>query len=76
MSELSHDAIAIDAELSRFTVQAFAGGIVVGASATIPTIAIRDFSGEALLSRTRWTTVLAAPEIRADSLDGARRHQR
>ena len=58
---------SIDVRLSRFTVQAFAGGFL-SAFAHNPTFAIRDFSGEAQLDPEHLASAVLRIEIRADSL--------
>jgi polyisoprenoid-binding protein YceI len=58
---------AIDSKLSRFTVQAFAGGLLAGFGHN-PTFAIRDFTGEAKFSPDAPQDGSLLMKIKADSL--------
>jgi polyisoprenoid-binding protein YceI len=58
---------AIDPKLSRFTVQAFAGGLLSGFGHN-PTFAVRDFSGEAKFSPDAPQDGSLLMKIKADSL--------
>jgi polyisoprenoid-binding protein YceI len=58
---------AIDPKLSRFTVQAFAGGLLSGFGHN-PTFAVRDFTGEAKFSPDSPQDGLLLMKISADSL--------
>jgi len=58
----------IEPRLSRFTVQAFAGGFLSGFGHN-PTIAIRDFTGEATFSPDAPAESSLTLNIRADSLE-------
>ena len=58
---------AIDSKLSRFTVQAFAGGLLSGFGHN-PTFAVRDFTGEAKFSADTPSEGSLLMKIRAESL--------
>ena len=58
----------IDPRLSRFTVQAYAGGFLSGFGHN-PTIAIRDFTGDAAFSPEALEESSLCLKIRADSLE-------
>jgi len=58
---------AIDPKLSRFTVQAFAGGLLSGFGHN-PTFAVRDFTGEAKFSPDAPQDGSLLMRIKADSL--------
>jgi polyisoprenoid-binding protein YceI len=58
----------IEPRLSRFTVQAYAGGFLSGFGHN-PTIAIRDFTGEARFSPDELEQSSLCLKIRADSLE-------
>ena len=58
----------IEPRLSRFTVQAYAGGFLSGFGHN-PTIAIRDFTGDARFSPDALEQSSLCLKIRADSLD-------
>jgi polyisoprenoid-binding protein YceI len=58
----------LDKRASKFTVRAYAGGML-SALGHNPTIAIRDFSGEALFSPAAPQQATLRVEIRADSLE-------
>ena len=58
----------IDQSASRFTVRAFAGGML-SAMGHSPTFAIRDFSGEATFDPAAPEQATLRIEIRADSLE-------
>ena len=59
---------AIDPKLSRFTVQAFAGGLLSGFGHN-PTFAVRDFTGEANFSPDAPQAGSLLMKIRGDSLE-------
>jgi polyisoprenoid-binding protein YceI len=59
---------AIDPRLSRFTVQAFAGGFLAGFGHD-PTFAVRDFTGEAKFSAQALQEGSLIVKIRTDSLE-------
>jgi polyisoprenoid-binding protein YceI len=61
------DRYAIDPKLSRFTVQAFAGGLLSGFGHN-PTFAVRDFKGEAKFSRDTPQHGSLLMKIQSDSL--------
>ena len=58
----------IEPRLSRFTVQAFAGGFLSGFGHN-PTIAIRDFTGQAAFSPDAPAESSLTLNIRAESLE-------
>src|SRR5579863_10408230 len=58
----------IEPRLSRFTLQAYAGGFLSGFGHN-PTIAVRDFTGEAKFSPDALDQSSLCLKIRADSLE-------
>ena len=74
-AELTAVRYAIDGRISRFTVRAFASGML-SAFGHSPTIAIRDFAGEAQFNPDQAGKCFVARYRKSRVAHGYRRHQR